>query len=138
MYFLGIDYGTKRIGVAVASDPSRIATPLQVMSVSGKTAPTVADDILDIIRACKVNVVVVGESKDFSGADNPVMKKARQFVSILRNTLGDTVQIIFEPEFLTTQQATRLQGDHRHIDASAAALILQSYLDRLGGASREV
>lgn len=130
MNFLGIDYGTKRIGVAVAREGSTLATPLTVLDVAGKSPKSIAEIVATIVRTEKIGTVVVGESKDFSGIDNLVMKKARVFVSVLAALLGETILIVFEPEFFTTRQAERIQGDHPLIDASAAALILQSYLNR--------
>ncbi len=131
MHFLGIDYGTKRVGVAIAHEPSNIATPLTVLWIAHETPETIAHKIAELARKHTINTIVIGESKDFQGVDNPVMKKARMCAEFLAKELTDTARIVFEPEFLTTQQAQRIQGDHSLIDASAAALILQSYLDRL-------
>lgn len=129
MYFLGIDYGTKRVGIALARE-GRIATPLTVFNVEGLSPEKIASQIADLVQEYRVTTVVVGESKDFNGLDNPIMKKIRTCVAALKQKLSSNVGVIFEPEFLTTQQAERSQGKHALIDASAAALILQSYLDR--------
>jgi len=128
--FLGIDYGAKRLGLAVADGANRIATPLSVLSVAGKIPIVIAREVAGIVAKEKISKVIVGESKDFKGVDNTIMKKVRAFATALAEEVGEGATVVFEPEFMTTQQAEQLQGKHDLIDASAAALILQSYLDR--------
>ena len=129
-HFLGIDYGVKRVGVAVADGTTRIATPLQTLDVVGMSAISVATAVAAIAHERAVGTVVIGESKDFQGAENAIMKKIRLFAEALAKELGEGTTIVFEPEFLTSHQAEQSQGKHALLDASAAALILQSYLDR--------
>ncbi len=128
--FLGIDYGAKRVGLAVADGASRIATPLTVLGVVGKIPIVIAKEVATIAIKENVSKIIVGESKDFKGVDNLIMKKVRAFATALAEEVGARAAVIFEPEFMTTQQAEQLQGKHYLIDSSAAALILQSYLDR--------
>jgi putative holliday junction resolvase len=127
--YLGIDYGTKRIGVGVADGEQKIATPLKNLAAV-PSAETNAKQVAVLIKEQNAAVVVIGESKDFNGADNSIMKKIRIFAEALSKETGEGVKIVFEPEFMTTMQAERLQGKGDLIDSSAAALILQSYLDR--------
>lgn len=70
--------------------------------------------------------IVIGESQDFHMEDNPVMKHARIFAKKLES-LGYTIH--FEPEFMSSMQASHIQGYNKKQDASAAAIVLQSYLD---------
>jgi putative Holliday junction resolvase len=123
---LGIDYGTKRIGVALSDVGAQFGQPYSVIKNSKSTKDEVLAKILDIIKTEQVAEVVIGESKDFKGQDNVVMSEIRDF----KKTLEKFVPVIFEPEFLTSHQAQYFQGKHDLLDASAAALILQSYLDR--------
>ena len=122
--YLGVDFGTKRIGVAVSDDSASMAFPKNVLPNEG----WVPDEILTMCRSLGIEDVVLGESKNFKGEDNTVMEDARQFAEQLR-TRG--LHVIFEPEIMSTIQAERLQGQRPDIDASAAAVILQSYLDRM-------
>ncbi len=121
---LGIDFGTKRIGVALCDENREMALPLQVVK-NDKTAVSV---ISKIIKEKDVNLVVIGESKDFNMKDNAVMDDIRAFETMLSNESG--VEIDYEPEFLTSHQAHHVQGKTKMLDASAATIILQSYLDR--------
>ena len=139
MKYLGIDYGSKRIGVAVSDESAILAFPLGTIAAGEKALR----EVLDIIKENDVKFVVMGESLNFSQEKNPIMKAAEAFAEKLQD---HQVPVIFEPEFLTSALALRqTQGDPQrrekarkgpteselNHDASAAALILQSYLDRM-------
>ncbi len=124
MRYMGIDYGSKRVGIALSDESRKFALPHSVI----KNSPKLVDDLNTIICQNDVWVVVMGESKNFKGEENEIMKAVHAFKEKIENVLGKTV--IFEPEFLTSHAAQRFQGKNEMHDASAAALILQSYLDR--------
>ena len=120
---LGIDFGTKRIGVAV-SDPARqFALPLVVV----KNGELAAKEIVEIARQYEAVEVVMGESRNYKQEPNAIFEEADALKKQLED-LGLTVYL--ELEFMTSVQAERFQGKTDLTDASAAALILQSYLDR--------
>ena len=120
---LGIDFGTKRIGVAV-SDPARaFALPLVVI----KNSDLAVKEIAEIARQHETAEVVMGESRNYKQEPNAIFEEADAFKKQLEE-LGLTVYL--ELEFMTSMQAERFQGKTDLTDASAAALILQSYLDR--------
>jgi len=131
MKYLGIDYGKARIGVAVSDESAIMAFPLGTVA-SGEKA---LQEIVDIARENNVVIAVVGESYNLQGAPNPIQKDIKAFTQRLQRA---GVAVEFEPEFFTSAQAERQGKDKRgntvapqqHTDASAAALILQSYLDR--------
>ena len=124
MKYLGIDYGTKRIGVALSDDGGTMAFPYQVFA----NTPKLIDELETIIKKHGVAGVVVGESLDYSGKPNPIMEEIKAFAGDLKTKTGVAVQ--YEPEFLTSAQARHIQGDSHTLDASAAAIILQSFLDK--------
>ena len=137
MKYVGIDYGSKRIGVAVSDETATLAFPLGTVAAGDKAL----GEMLDIIKENEVGIVVIGESRNFKREKNPIMKDIEKFAEALQ---ANHVAVVFEPEFLTSVQATRHEEkSHRphqrerahtnteQVDASAAALILQSYLDRL-------
>lgn len=134
MKYLGIDYGTKQIGVAMSDPAGTVAFPHSV--VPAGPAAVAAIDAL-----CKregVEAVVIGESRDLSGEKNPVMEDIERFAKDLGALTGLPVE--FEREFFTSALAARQfapeaksrkrHPNHDKLDAAAAALILQSYLDR--------
>jgi putative transcription antitermination factor YqgF len=133
---LGIDYGTKRIGVAVSDETKRFAFPHAIVQ-NGDTA---LRDIAAIASEQGVERIVMGLSLDHAGAENPVMKKARAFAVALEATLGEQLSkpIVFVSEAFTssmalrqfeTNEKTRSPKKRHTIDDSAAALILQTFLD---------
>lgn len=123
MKYLGIDYGAKRVGLAVSDDIHGFAFPLVVLDNSDSL-------ISEINKVCKENnigEIVVGESKNFNQEANEIMKQINPFVEALKSSTGLPVHL--HPEFLTSIEAERLQGNNPMHDASAASLILKSYLD---------
>lgn len=125
MRFLGIDYGSKRVGAALSDEAGEFALPLQVLPNTATLLPA----LKKIIAEKKVGAVVLGESKNFKGEPNLIMKKIAEFKRVLEDETGLPVHL--EPEFLTSAEAERVQGKNRMQDASAAALILKSYLERI-------
>lgn len=124
MRLLGIDYGTKQVGVALSDETGRFAMPLEVLENCGNLAEKIAKICLEK----KVAKIVLGESKDYQGKANPIMKKVLSLKKDLKKLTNLPVEL--EPEFLTSAEAERLQGKTDTLDASAAALILKSYIDR--------
>ena len=124
MRYMGIDYGSKRIGIALSDENGAMAFPEAVVANNSKALGT----IITLMDQKKVEVVVIGDSKNFKGEDNMIMSEVRNFVEKLKKQRN--ISIVFEPEFLTSAEAERLQGANEHIDASAAALILKSYLEK--------
>jgi len=122
--FLGIDFGIKKIGIAVSDENSNFALPKLVL----QNDKDLMQNIEEIIRKDKISEIVIGESIDYKGKENPIMKDVKEFAGELKEKFGITVS--FEPEFLTTYQAKSIQGAGTMTDASAAALILQSFLDK--------
>lgn len=141
MKFLGIDYGTKRIGIALSDDNGRIAFPKEIILNDSNTFKIIGE----ILKKEKITEIVIGESVDFSGKLNALSVRIEEFILELKEKFG--LSINKQKEFLTSVEArksretketltqkqshSRLKDKKRgHIDASAAALILQRYLDR--------
>lgn len=131
MKYLGIDYGTKRIGIAQSDESGMIAFPLATVAAG----PHAVDEVAGLVKDNRIEKVVIGESKNFSGEHNAVMADIEHFKTALAEATG--LPVAYEPEFMTSAQAARQGLDKRgegnkkeDLDASAAALILQSYLDR--------
>ena len=137
MRYMGIDFGTKRIGIAVSDESGVMAFPHAVIF----NTHNLISDILKICNNQNVFEIVVGESKNFQGQDNLVMVDINKFVNDLKQNLN--VPVILHPEFLTSKQAERLGVKAERLvsklkkqpkvnvmlDAGAATIILQSYLD---------
>ena len=122
MRILGIDYGTKRIGIAVSDPDAQFALPYSVISNS----PTFISEISAIASTNEVKTIIIGESRDYHGEPNKILPEVLSLKKDLESQ-GFTVNL--ELEFMTSVQAERFQGKNDKSDSSAAALILQSYLD---------
>jgi len=124
MKYLGIDYGSKRVGVAVSDGDGSMAFAKSVLPQDKMLVGTIA-------ALCKeegIQEIVIGESRDYKGAENPIMEKISAFRKELAEATGLPTHL--EPEFMTSAAAEHIQGKTAMHDASAAALILQSYLDK--------
>lgn len=123
MKYLSIDYGTKKIGIATSDEEGRMAFPCMIIENNADTLK----DIKELVRAMEIQEIVIGESVDQNGKPNEVMKEIRAFAVQLENYVD--LPLHFEKEWMTSVEARRFQGKHI-VDDSAAALILQRYLDR--------
>ncbi|MBX4189599.1 Holliday junction resolvase RuvX [Candidatus Parcubacteria bacterium] len=119
---MSIDYGEKRVGIASTDETGAFALPREVLPNDSELLPTV----IKMAEEWQVERVVVGESKNFKGEDNAIMKAARFFAADLE---AAGLSIVFHPEMLTSLEAKQIQGKNDMLDASAAALILKSYID---------
>lgn len=122
MRILGIDYGTKKTGLAVSDPTETIANPYDVL-VSDKK---LISEIKKICEKEKIGKIVVGLPVDYLGKPNLIMDEVQQFVADLKQAVG--LPIIMENETLSTQQATQEIGRDKMYDARAAAIILNSFL----------
>jgi putative Holliday junction resolvase len=121
---LGIDYGSKRSGVAVSDENRQFALPLIVV----QNTRDLVEEIAKIALRHQAREIVLGESRNYKGEPNLILTDSIDFKKKLE---ARGLVVHFEEEFMTSAQAERLQGKNDKTDASAAALILQSYLDRI-------
>ncbi len=139
--FLGIDYGTKRIGVAISDENGVFAFPKEIVLNDAH----MMNRLGDIIKQEGIQEIVVGESVDFSGKLNALSARIEVFILELKEKFN--LPVHKQKEFLTSVEArkgvnlkaamTQSQAHSKvkqiksgRMDASAAALILQRYLDR--------
>jgi len=124
MRILGIDYGTKKVGLALTDEDGLMAFPYEVIKND--------DAFLNVLtRLCEekdVKEIVIGHSLHPSGEDNKVQEAITELIGDLTLELGLPVHL--EPEQYTTKEAERIQGKGEKVDASAAAIILNSFLGR--------
>ena len=131
MRYLGIDYGSSKIGLALSDEAGTMGFPHAIIS----NTPRLLDELCTLIAHEDVGAVVIGESHDLSGKDNPIAQAA--------HVLGDEivlrtgVSVSYESEVFTTAAAhrapekvvkSRSPKRRKPVDDSAAALILTSYL----------
>lgn len=139
--FMGIDYGTKRIGVAISDEKYTLAFPKEIV-INDEDA---FKKIGEIIKKEKIGEIVVGESVDFSGKLNALSGRIEVFILELKEKFN--LPVHKQKEFLTSVEARKIGSSKKdfnqaqshskvkqiksgRVDASAAALILQRYLDK--------
>jgi putative holliday junction resolvase len=122
--YLGIDYGAKNIGIALSDESGKLAFPEAVWTNDRK----LIDNLKKICAEQNIKAVVLGESTDFKGKANPIFKAS----SVLKDKIEKELKlkVFFMPEYFSTKQAERILGKNKMIDARAAAVILQSFLDK--------
>ncbi|MCI0502190.1 MAG: Holliday junction resolvase RuvX [Fusobacteria bacterium] len=134
MKYLGIDYGEKRIGLAVSDLTNTIATSYKyIINNKSKLA-----NLNNIVKELNISHIVIGLPLLLNGQKGEKAVIVEEFAKNLANEVGANIEIIFEDERLTTVSAERilLEGDVSRkkrkgkIDALAATLILQKHLDR--------
>ena len=141
---LALDYGEKRIGVALSDPTGTIARPLTTLARrAGKRPPFQA--ILDLCREHGVDGIVVGLPLQLSGEDSEWTREVREFAAKLEQRAALPVSLLDERlSSVVAERAVRSIGLKRRererkdrIDASAAAVILQAFLDRRTAAPQD-
>lgn len=123
MKILGVDYGKKRVGIALSDGEGSFAFPKMVLSES----PHLAKEIGELAKREGVSTIVIGESRDYGGRENPLLKDIHLLERVL---MDEGFTVVLEPEYGSSHEAARFQGKGPLHDASAAAIILQRYLDK--------
>lgn len=121
---LGIDYGMKNVGLALTDESGTMAFPHSVIPNDKNLQKTIED----LIESEGVVEIVIGHSVNRDGTDNPVQSYIQELMTDL--TLAVGLPIHLEPEQYTSQQASRITGKNGQIDASAAAIILESFITK--------
>jgi len=119
---LGVDYGTKNIGLAISDDLQKQAFAYDTLRMSAK----LISGITQICADEKIDKIVIGLPISLSGNYSAKTEEVVQFIHLLEATTKLMVET--EDERLTSVQAHRLQSGHK-IDEASAQLILQQYLD---------
>lgn len=122
MRYLGIDYGDKRIGIALSDEQGILAFPYATVENNKKAI----DEIKKICSEQGVDTVVVGLPLSFGMKETEQTGKVKIFAQKLKKVINLPVE--FENELLTSKIAGKESADK--IDESSAALILQSWMDK--------
>ncbi len=122
--YLGIDWGTKRIGLALGDSETKISTPFKVVN-----------DLMQVIKIIKeedIDEIIIGDPLSMGNNKGEMSNKVNNFIVDLETEIN--IPIIKIDERLSSQGADALVGDKKtkaSRDAMAAMLILQTYLDKI-------
>ena len=130
---LGVDYGERRVGLAVSDELGMMALPLDILSA--QSPRQVIRDVLRICREKQVAAIVVGLPLNMDGSRGPAAEAVERFVRELRR-LGELPVEVWD-ERMSSRQVERMLIDadvsrakrKGIVDKLAAQVILQSYLD---------
>lgn len=125
--FLALDVGEKRIGLALADNQVKIAIPFGYL----ENDQWAIQQITELIIKHEVSVLVVGYPRNQSGEATDQSRFVEQFVGQLAKIELST-EVVYQDESLTSVEAERRLGqvkDKGEIDAEAASIILQDYLE---------
>lgn len=133
MRILALDHGTRRIGVAISDELKIIAQPLEYIPAEPFTG--FITRLCEIVQEKPVELILVGMPRNMDGTYGPAAQKVQDFVAALKSKIDVPVRTL--DERLTTVQAQRslLQANVRRdqrkvrVDKTAAAILLQGYLD---------
>ena len=125
MRHLGIDYGTKKIGLSLSDESGTLAFPHTTLENNER----LIDAIKKVITKYDVKAIVVGDPKTISGADNPLVEDVSVFLMRLEKECD--APIYKEPEAFSSVEAARFAPKNKsHDNSAAAAIILQRFLNR--------
>lgn len=133
MKVLGLDMGSKLIGVAISDQLGLIAFPHSC--INHKNEESDAEEIYSLAKNSQVETIVIGIPYSLDGSLGPQAQTVTKFYEFLKN-YGSIVVISWDERFSTADAMNRLREtgetnikDKSKINAAAAAIILQSYLD---------
>lgn len=133
MRILAIDHGTKRMGIALSDPMGILAQPLE--AIPAEPFAQFLNRLKEILLEKQVELVLVGMPRNMDGSYGPAALKVREFIGVLKEAIATPIETW--DERLTSAQANRflIQADVRRsdrrgkVDKTAAAILLQSYLD---------
>lgn len=136
MRYLGLDLGTKTLGVAISDKLNLIASSMEVLRFDNEDYDSLLEKIKLIVEQYEITTIILGLPKNMNNSLGSRAEVTIQFKEKLENYLN--IEVLLEDERLTTVQAhsymieNNYSRTHRKksVDSVAACIILQTYLDR--------
>ena len=134
---LAIDYGRKRIGLALSDELQMTARPLATIVRVNRQSDV--RRLRELCRARGIAQIVVGHPVHLTGRSGAMAEEAARFAARLRKELGIPVELLderltsWEAEQVVRQNASSTRKRRESLDDVAAAILLREYLDRKGG-----
>jgi putative Holliday junction resolvase len=135
MRYIGLDLGTKTLGVAVSDKTETIASAITTLRFSENNPEEILDDLTKIMDEYKVGAIVIGLPKNMNNSLGFAAERTKEFVKVLNNTYDIPVYEQDERLSSVTANNVLLQADisrkkrKSKVDTVAATVILQNYLD---------
>ncbi len=139
MRYLGLDLGTKTLGISLSDKSGIIASSYKTIHFNEEDYNSVLDELKEIIDEFEIKTVVLGLPKNMNNTLGDAAKRSMNFSDILLDNFD--IEVIMQDERMSSVEAHNimLQGDlsrkkrKKHVDSLAANIILQRYLDSRKG-----
>ena len=136
MRYLGLDLGTKSLGVSITDKSGLLVSPLTVINFAFEDYDTAISKVLDVINEYKIDLVVLGLPKNMDGSIGFAGNRSLNFKKMLENK---NIKVELVDERLTTKMAENIvhtnldnvKNTKNKIDSIAAGIILETYLERV-------
>lgn len=123
MKILGIDYGSKRVGLAISDETHTLARELDIWSPADFWKK-----IDELVTAEEIERIIIGLPLNMSGQPSESTRRVQEFCDKLEEKLS--IPIEYMDERLSSVMAEKLPGGKKNVDSLAAQIILQNYLDK--------
>lgn len=135
MRIIGLDLGTKTLGVAVSDNTETISTGLTTLRFDENKPEMIIDDLKEIINYYNAGLIVIGLPKNMNNTLGDAVFRTRKFIKILNNNFD--IKVVEQDERLSSVSANNLlisadvsrKKRKKKVDEVAATIILQNYLD---------
>lgn len=124
MKILGIDYGSKRVGIAISDESHTLAREYNIFSPK-----EFWENIEALCKDEAIEKIVIGLPLNMSGGQTDSTRNVQEFADKLEEKLGIAVE--YMDERLSSVMAGNLPGGKKNVDSLAAQIILQNYLDKV-------
>lgn len=124
MKILAIDFGTKRIGLAISDETETLARELDILSPK-----EFWQKLAGIIKDNEVEKIIIGLPLNMSGEPTQKTSQAKQFAKQVEDKANVTVELT--DERLSSQMAESISGSSQNLDSLAAQIFLQNHLDKM-------
>ena len=136
MRYLGLDLGTKTLGVAISDKLGLIASSVKTIKFDNEDYKSLVDEVKSLIEEYNVNAIVLGLPKNMNNSLGFASVRSMNFKKILEEELN--IEVILEDERLSSVEANNIMINadisrkkrKAKVDTLAATIILQRYLDR--------
>jgi|SRR5690554_3505312 len=132
---IGIDYGQRRIGIALSDELQLFATPFYTITDNSNNLEKICYDLIEIIEKEKVSSIVIGLPSHRDGSPSRQTKAVEKFIRTLRQ-LTDLPIVTYDERYssveaneLLIRKGISIKKSKEKIDQIAAAIILQNYLN---------
>lgn len=142
MRYLGLDLGTKTLGISITDKTNTLVSPLKVIRFEFEKYDSIIDEVKNIISEYDIKLVVLGLPKNMDGSIGFAGERSLNFKKLLEN---ENIKVELVDERLTTKSAIDIvhlnNGNEKNtknkIDSIAACIILESYLKRCQNVTEE-